>query len=179
MKNEVKNSESYIRHKVGTATGFSTPTNYFDDLEEVINAKISEEKFSKETAFKVPENYFDTIEDSILAKVSSTKKKTKIITFKKRVFKIIPFVAAASIILFIGLNSFVFSTNDTLTLETLSNNDLEYWLDANTLSTHDITTILQDDILDENEFYFTEIKNESIEEYINLLDSNSFWNDLN
>lgn len=179
MENEIKNSESYIRHKVGTATGFSTPSNYFDGLEEVINAKISEEKFSKETGFKVPENYFDTIEDSILAKVSSTKKKTKVVTFKQRVFKIIPFVAAASIMLFIGLNSFVFSTNDTLTLDTLSNNDLEYWLDSNTLSTHDIASILQDDILDENEFYFTDIKNESLEEYINSLDSNTFWNDLN
>lgn len=179
MENELKNSESYIRHKTGTTTGFSTPTNYFEDLEEVINAKISEEKFSQETAFKVPENYFETIEDSILAKVSSTKKKTKVITFKQRVFKIIPFVAAASILLFIGLNSFVFNTNDSLTLENLSNNDLEYWLDVNTLSTHDIATILENDILDENEFYFTDIKNESIEEYINSLDSNSFWNGLN
>jgi peroxiredoxin family protein len=179
MENEIKHSESYIYQTVGTKTSFSTPSNYFDGLEQIIEAKISEEKFSKETAFEVPEHYFEALESSILSKVSSTTKQTKIISLKNNIYKIIPFVAAASIMLFIGLNSFVFNTNDHLSLESLSSNDLEYWLEVNTLSTDDIATILEDDILEVNEFYFTDIKDKSIEEYMNSLDSNTLWNELN
>jgi hypothetical protein len=179
MENEIKNSEYYIQNKVGRATGFSAPTNYFDTLEAGISAKLSEEKFSKKTAFKVPENYFSTVDNSILSKVSSIKKENKIISFKERFFKIIPFVAAASILLFVGLNSFIFNTNNKLTLDSLSDNDIEYWLDSNTLNNQDIASILQDEILDENEFYFSDIKDKSIEEYINSLDNDTLLNDLN
>ena len=176
MENEIKNSEYYIQNKVGSATGFSAPTNYFDTLEAGISAK---EKFSKKTAFKVSENYFSKIDTSILSKDSSIKKETKIISFKERFFKIIPFVAAASILLFVGLNSFIFNTNNKLTLDSLSDNDIEYWLDSNSLNNQDIASILQDEILDENEFYFSDIKDKSIEEYINSLDNDTLLNDLN
>lgn len=179
MENEIKNSEYYIQNKVIGATGFSAPTNYFDTLEEGISAKLSEEKFSKRIAFKVPENYFSNIDTSILSKVSSIKKETKIISFKERFFKIVPFVAAASILLFVGLNSFIFKTNNKLTLDSLSDNDIEYWLDSNTLNNQDIASILQDEILDENEFYFSDIKDQSIEDYINFLDNDTLLNELN
>jgi hypothetical protein len=179
MESELKNSEYYVNQKAGNKAGFSTPATYFDSLEKEIAAKISEEKFKKETAFKVPENYFNNIETSVLTKVLSTEKKTKVISFKARILKIAPLVAAASIILFIGINSFIFNTEEALTLDSLSNNDFEYWLEANTLNTNDITSILGDDILDENEFYFTNLKDESIEEYINSLDNNALWNEIN
>jgi hypothetical protein len=208
MENELKHSVLYINNKVGKKTGFSAPTDYFDNLQDSIQAKLAEESFSKKSAFKVPENYFDTLEDSILTKlveenfsnekafkvpenyfddlennvlqrIASEEKETKIISFKERIFKMIPIAAAASIILFIGLNSFVFNTNDEITLDSLSNNDIEYWLDTNTFHSSDISTVYEDDILDENEFLFTEIKDESIEDYISLIDDPSLLNELN
>ncbi len=179
MENELKNSVQYINNKVGKKTGFSAPTNYFDNLQDSIQAKIAEESFSKKSAFKVPENYFDDLENNILGRISSEEKETKVISFKERVFKLIPIAAAASIILFIGLNSFVFNTSDELTLDSLSNNDIEYWLDTNTFHSTDITTIYEDEILEENEFLFNELKDESIEDYINSIDDPSLLNELN
>jgi len=179
MENELKNSVEYINNKVGKKTGFSAPTNYFDTLEDSILTKLAEENFGNKSAFKVPENYFDDLENNILQRISSEEKETKVISFKERIFKLIPIAAAASIILFIGLNAFVFNTIDELTLDSLSNNDIEYWLDTNTIHSTDISTVYEDDILEENEFLFTEIKDESIEDYINSIDNTSLLNELN
>lgn len=179
MENEIKNSLDYINKKTGKKTGFSTPSNYFNNLEDVISAKISEESFAKETAFKVPESYFNKLEDSVLAKFSSEEKETKVISFKERILKVIPYVAAASIVLFISLNSFVFNTNEEFTLDNLSDNDIEYWLNDSSLNTNDIALILEDEIINENEFSFADIKDESIEDYINSIDNASLLNELN
>lgn len=179
MENEIKNSIAFINKKTGKKSGFSAPSDYFDNLEDVIAVKITTESLPKESAFKVPDTYFNNLEDHILAQVSSKEKETKVISFRDRVLKIIPYTAAASIALFIGLNSFVFNQNETLTLDMLSDNEIEYWLDTNTLNNNDIAAILEDEILDENEFSFTEIKDESIEDYINSIDNTSLLNELN
>jgi hypothetical protein len=178
MKTEIKNSENYISKKTGNKTGFSTPTDYFNNLEDVIATRISEENFTKEIGFEVPDTYFNNLEDIILAKVSS-EKETKIISFKDRVLKLIPYAAAASIVLFIGLNSFVFNTDKELTIDSLTDTEIEYWLDSNTLNTNDISIVLEDDLLDEIDFYFTTIKDETIEDYINSIDNVALLNEIN
>jgi hypothetical protein len=179
MENEIKHSIDFINKKVGNKNNFSVPTNYFDHLEDDISLKISEKSFKKNNAFKIPETYFNTIEDNILTTISSQEKKTKVISFKQRLLKLIPYAAAASIALFIGLNSFVFNTNDILTFDMVSDDDIEYWLDENTISTSEIGIILEDEISDENAFYFTKLEDESIEDYINSIDNTSLLNELN
>ncbi|SDR82256.1 hypothetical protein SAMN05216503_1051 [Polaribacter sp. KT25b] len=178
MEREIKNNVNYISKKTGKKTGFSTPTDYFNNLEDVIATKISEENLNKEIGFKVPDTYFNNLEDTILAKVSS-EKETKIISFKDRLLKMIPYAAAASIVLFIGLNSFVFNTDKELTLDSLTDTEIEYWLDANTLNTNDISIVLEDDLLDENDFYFTTLNDETIEDYINSIDNIALLNEIN
>jgi hypothetical protein len=179
MGKEIKNSINYISKKTSKKTGFSAPLDYFNNLEEVIGANLSEEHLPKENGFKVSDTYFKNLEDSILAKVSFSKKETKIISFKDRILKVIPYATAASIILFIGLNSFVFNTDKEFTLDSLSDTDIEYWLDSNTLNTNDISIIFEDDLLEENDFYFTTIKDETIEEYINSIDNIALFNEIN
>ena len=70
----------------------------------------------------------------------------------------IPIAAAASVILFIGLNSFVFNNGEELTLDSLSENDLELWFDSNTLSTSEIALVLEDDLLEIMIFLFLQLK---------------------
>ena len=82
-------------------------------------------------------------------------------------------------ILFIGLNAFVFNSDNELTVDAISDNDIEYWLNENTAHTNDIATFFEDDILQENTFSFTEIKDENIEDYINSIDNSYFFNELN
>lgn len=178
MENETRNSEQFIKSTLGNKNPFATPDNYFDAIEDQFSAKLAEESFSKENPFKVSDKYFDSLEDTILAKVHSGKKEVKVISLKDRLLKAIPFAAAASIILFIGLNTFNFKTDNTASLDSLSDADIEYWLDSNTLHTTDIASVLEDDLLDENAFYFTDIEDESIEDYINTDDNSYLLNEL-
>ncbi len=209
MKHEIKNSEEYLSSILGKESGFSVPENYFNTIEDAFETKLTEEKFTREKGFSIPENYFSTIEDSIeaklteenftkekgfsipdsyfkdleddiLAKVTSTEKEAKVISFKDRILKLIPIAAAASVVLFIGLNSFVFnSTNKELTIDSLSDTDIEFWLDSNTLNTNDITLALGDDILEDDDFYFSSLEDENIEDYINSIDNTSIFEELN
>ena len=180
MGNDIKNNIDYIRKKAGNKTGFSAPSNYFNNLEDALTAKLSEENFTKENSFDVPDAYFNNLEDVISAKVASTEKEKKVISFKERALKMISFAAAASIALFIGINSFVFNTTEELTLETISDYDIELWLDHNTLPNNEITFVLEETMLDENEFYFSKIKDETIEDYINnSIDYTDLLNEIN
>lgn len=180
MSKEIKNSVEYILQKNGKKTGFSVPSDYFNDLEETIAIKLLEKNFSKEHNFEVPATYFNNLEDTILASVSPEEKETKVISFKERFLRISSIAAAASIILFIGLNSFVFKTNKALTLDSLSNDDFEFWLDSNAVTTSEVALVLEDDILDENDFYFLTIKDETIEDYLNnSIDYKDLLNEIN
>ncbi|KOY52942.1 hypothetical protein [Polaribacter dokdonensis] len=178
MENEIRNSENFINSKLRNKKPFSTPDNYFDSLEDRFSAKLAEDKFSKENPFKVSDTYFENLEDDIFAKIVSEKKEVKVISLKDRLFKVIPFAAAASVVLFLGLNTFNFSTENTASLDSLSDDDIEYWLDSNTLHTSDIASVLEEDILDENAFYFADIEDESIEDYINTDDNSYLLNEL-
>ncbi|MFY9241447.1 MAG: hypothetical protein WAO74_00315 [Polaribacter sp.] len=179
MENDLKNSEEFINRKTGKKTGFSAPTDYFTNLEETITTKIVAENFSNKIAFNVPNNYFKNLEDVVLEKVTSKEKVTKIISLKERVLKMIPYAAAASIVLFLGLNSYVFDAKEILTLDSLSDNDIEYWLESSTINTNDVVLILQEDILEDHAFSFYEIKDETIEDYINSIDNTSLLNEFN
>ena len=73
MENEIKNSIAFINKKTGKKSGFSAPSNYFDNLEDKIAIKINEDNFEKETAFKVPENYFNELPDQIMSQLDFSK----------------------------------------------------------------------------------------------------------
>jgi hypothetical protein len=179
MDKEIKNSVDYIYKKTGKNTGFSIPSDYFNNLEYAIETKLLEENFKKESGFRVPDTYFNNLEDRILNKILTSEKEKKVISFKSRIFKIIPYAAAASVLLFMGLNSFIFSSNEQLTIDSLSDTEIENWLDVTTLNTNDISIILEDKVLEEIDFYFTTLKDETIEDYINSIDNIALLNEIN
>tara|TARA_B110000091_G_C13499580_1_gene343771 strand:+ start:22 stop:318 length:297 start_codon:yes stop_codon:yes gene_type:complete len=98
MNKEIKNSIKYISKKAGNKTDFSTPLDYFNNLEEAIAVKLSEEKITKENSFEVPDTYFNKLEGRVFDNVLSAKKEITIVSFKDRVLKMIPIVSAASIV---------------------------------------------------------------------------------
>ena len=180
MKNKTPNSESFLEEKTGIKTGFSSPTNYFDNLEEAISAKLIEEALPKAHGFKVSENYFTSLEDQIISKISSEEKSikhTKVISLKDRLLKIIP-IAAASIVLFIGLNSYVFDTINSTSIDYISDNDMEYFLESNAVNTIDFAAVFNDDIENESILSLTNIEDESIEDYMNSIDNTYLLNEL-
>lgn len=179
MENELENSIEFINKKAGSATGFSVPSNYFENLEEEINVNLVQDGFNKDIAFQVPGSYFNKLDETILKNISETEKERKVISLKNKVFKLIPYAAAACILLFVGLNSFVFNSNEQVSIDNISDIEIENWMDINDINTSEIAVILEDEIIEEYEFSFTEIKDESIEEYINSIDNSSLLNELN
>jgi hypothetical protein len=179
MNNEIKHSVDFINKKAGKKSGFSVPDNYFKELELDIETKIIAETFHKKTPFKVSSSYFNDIEQTVLEKTLTKNKTVKVISLKQRILKIIPYAAVASIILFIGLNSFIFKTKDILTFETISDTEIEYWLDENNINSNEIAILLEDEITDENIFSFANIDDDSIEDYINSIDNTSLLDELN
>lgn len=177
MDDNIKNSEAYLNSFLTEGNGFSVSKNYFDNLEDAIEIKVFENSFPKQQVFTTPHSYFKSLDNNILTKVSTTKKETKVISFKERVLKIIPVSVAASLILFIGLN--ISNTDKKFTLDSLSETDIEYWLDDNMLNTNDIAAVLEEDILEENDFSYTVLQDDSIEDYINSIDNSYLLNELN
>ena len=168
MENKIKNSEMYLNSVLGKENGFSVPKNYFNGIEEQFSSFLFVDKVSKKPPLSIPSSYFDTLEDTIIAKVSSEEKTVKVVSFKERVLKIIPFVAAASIVLFIGINSFNFNKNKENIFEKIADSDIENWISNN------INLISDDDIdlaYNSVEFDYTEtipnsISNEELENYL-------------
>lgn len=182
MKNKTPNSESFLEEKTGIKTGFSSPTNYFDNIEDAINAKLIEETLPKAHGFKISENYFDNLEDQIILKTKKEEvqdfKQTKVISLKDKLLKIIPLAAAASIILFIGLNSYILDNNNTTNLNHISDDDMEYFLESNAIHTIDIAAVFNNDIENESILSLTTIEVESIEDYMNSIDNTYLLNEL-
>lgn len=178
MENDIKHNEEFILKKVGKKPGFSAPTNYFNAVEFDVLAKITEEKFNKTSSFEVPKDYFKNVDEKIFANINLTYKSTKVISLKKRILKVVPYVAAACIALYISLNTFM-NADKKVTFEAISDSEIEYWLDEKTINTNEIATLLGDEILNENIFSFADIEDESIEDYMNSIDNSSLLNELN
>lgn len=179
MDKKTENSEEYLNSILSKETGFSLPKSYFENFDNEIETRLFEEKNLLKNNFKTPNNYFEKLEDTIISKVKSPNKDVKVISLKERFLKVIPFAAAASVILFIGLNSFYFNKTQELTLDSLSDNDIEFWLDSNALNSNDISYVFQDNILDENELNFATIEDKNIEDYIHFINDDSLLNELN
>ncbi|QOD61667.1 hypothetical protein H9I45_04240 [Polaribacter haliotis] len=181
MKENIKNSEDFLKSITGKNTGFSAPSNYFENAEDRFSSFIFEESLSKENAFKIPDNYFNKLEDSILNTVILDKKEPKVISLKSRILKLIPVATAASIALFIGLTYFNNLDNTTeINFDSVAETDIENWMidNFNELSNEDFASVLNSKIINENDFAFSNIKDDAIEDYIISTENTSILNEI-
>jgi hypothetical protein len=180
MNKELENSEQFINQMVGKETGFSVSKNYFDEIEDNFSARLFEENNIKKATFEIPENYFNNLEDSILQKIILDKDSIKIFFLRQKVLKMIPLTAAAAILLFIGLTTFNFDKTTPLTFDSISDNEIENWLEKNSdsINSEDIITIFSEDNFLESDFAFTDIEDENIERYIYSNDDLTIINEL-
>ena len=169
MENKIENSLDYINKKTGTKSGFSVPSNYFENFEESFNIKLKEEKFVKKQGFEVPASYFDNLEENIFVKIVPVKKEVKVISFKQRVLNLLPIAAAASIALFIGLNSFVFNNPNNDPFNNLADVEVENWIsnNINSIYENDEALTFTDIEFDDFETIPNSITNDELEDYLN------------
>ncbi len=178
MDKELKNNVDFIDQLVDKKTGFNIPENYFNGIEEKVSSSLFLDSLSKENSFKTPSDYFETIEDNIFSNLNlnEEKKDVKVISIRKRVLKLIPLTAAASLLLFITLN--YFNTNTSITFDEITSTDIEYWYengygdnDNDELAIVFNSSSLEDDSL-------SSINDDNLEEYLNDIDNTDFINEI-
>lgn len=147
-------------------TGFKTPDNYFDAVEDNIMNAIKKENslnISKETGFITPEKYFDTIEDVIINKIEK-KNTTKVITlFSKRNLIYASSIAAAILIMFS-----IYLNKDNDILEEIEYEIVENYILNQGISSYDIASLLTEEELSYINFEIMDeaFNNEDIEDYL-------------
>ncbi|MBB3122574.1 hypothetical protein FHS04_000062 [Mesoflavibacter sabulilitoris] len=144
-------------------SGFKTPDNYFNTIEDQIMSQISLEKIDKNSGFKVPDNYFDTIEDNILSKTKEIK------IFKLFNKKTIVTVAsiAAMFVLFFNLNPF----KTQVTFDNLDTDTVEAYI-LNEVELNDISNLIETDQLSQTDFI--DYNGISIDNYLDDIDLEDF-----
>lgn len=101
-------------------TGFKVPNDYFDSFESKVLSKVSSD---------IPQGYFDSFENKVFKRLKDeeTTPQVKVISLKQRIIKrYIPMLAAASIVLFIGLN--FYNNNHTVSFDSLDTASVSSWL---------------------------------------------------
>ncbi|WGH75904.1 hypothetical protein P8625_01695 [Tenacibaculum tangerinum] len=169
MDKKLKHTIQFIHQQVGRNSGFSTPENYFNEVEETINTSIFLDSLPKEKAFNTPDGYFDSIESSIQSKITTEQTAPiKVISLRKRMLQYIPVAVAASVLLFIGMNYF---STQQITFEDITISEIESWyengygdVDSSELAAILNTSDLEDDIL-------ASISDEIVEDYLIDIDT--------
>jgi hypothetical protein len=142
---------------------FKVPNGYFDTVENIVLAKLKAEVMNKGNTSAVPEGYFESIDNNILAEIKQPK--TKVISLKSRMVKIIaPIAVAASLLLVV-----VLSTNKQhYTFEDLTSNDIEQFIETETITFDEVELAMVIDDEDLSEFeHSSTYSNEEILEYLN------------
>lgn len=180
MEDKIKHSEAYLNSVIGKKTGFSIPNTYFDNLGLDLNATFAERSIPKKKVFSTPDLYFDTLEDSILDKVKPLEKPVKVVTLKERFYKIIPAAIAASLALFISLNYFT-KIKSEINFDNLAQSDIETWFleNSNEMTSDDIATFVYIEDNNVNDFEYTDITGNDIEDYIINNNTNAILNEIN
>ncbi|WP_397363141.1 hypothetical protein [Olleya sp. R77988] len=149
-------------------TGFKTPQNYFEGLEDRILTHATLESLTKSTGFKTPEDYFDTIETSVLEKLNKPEPKV-IPLFRRKSVLAISSIAAA-LVLFFSLN--LFNNTSTIEIDHLDTVTVEdYLLDE--LETTDLSLLISNTELTQS--HFIDYNVQSLEDYIDTVDLDELY----
>jgi hypothetical protein len=139
-------------------SGFKAPENYFENFEERLFGKISEENFPKSAGHTVPDGYFENLEDRVLKTVIASEKPTKVIPlFAKKYFG---YAAAIAACLLLGFTLFNTKT-DNSGLDSLQLAAIDTYIEDGNLNIdlYDLTSYIDDeDITDLNmdDYQFSE-----------------------
>jgi len=140
-------------------SGFKTPKNYFDGLEDSILNQIKLNEKIDDTGFKVPDNYFESLDDVIINKVSQ---KPKVISlFTKRNLFYASSIAAALVLMFS-----IFINKNDLTFDDLEVASIENYIYEEEFDTYELASLLSEEELNTDNFIDTDYTDEALEDYL-------------
>lgn len=146
-------------------TGYKTPDNYFELLEEAICSKLKEETIASKlqtSGFKVPESYFQTLDARILKNVNENSSTKIIPMFRWKKFGYISGIAAS---LLLTLNIF-FNNSNRLTFDDLETASIENYLLNEDLNAYDFAPYLSTNDINSDNFVENTINASDIEDYL-------------
>lgn len=152
-KNTLKNSALEI------------PADYFDNVDEIIIAKLKAEALQNGKTDTIPKPYFDTIEDVVLHKI---KTKSSVFSLKNNIIRYaVPLAIAASLLLFVILNN----SDKTITFDSIATSDIEASIDDGLIDidADNLATVFSDIELNESDLIVS-LSDDEVLEYLNYED---------
>ncbi|MDX1828258.1 MAG: hypothetical protein R3342_01810 [Lutibacter sp.] len=192
MKAKNKHSNFKLTESQIKTSGFKVPMDYFDEIENDVISKLNTEKFSKKNNFKVPNDYFNSIEDIVVTKLKAeaiqkndtaiipdnyfdeiedkvfiklkSERKSKVITLKNFTKFIAPIAIAASLLLFIYLNT----TSKKYTFDSLPTAAIESYFESggNDVDILSIASLYTEDELKNDEIFDSTVTDSVVVNYL-------------
>jgi len=163
MKPNKKNIDLNLLKAKGT--GFKVPNDYFDSFESKVLSKVSSD---------IPQGYFDSFENKVFKRLKEEATPlVKVISLKQRIIKrYVPMLAAASIVLFIGLN--FYNNSQTVSFDSIDTASVSSWLQNTNYDADDSYVLGElldaDDISSLTASNESTIKDSQIIDYLNYSD---------
>lgn len=157
MKSDKKHINLETLKNLGT--GFTVPKNYFEEFEVKVLSKVSSD---------IPKGYFENFEDKIFNRLKQDNiPQVKVITLRQKIVKrYVPILAAASVVLFIGLN--FYNNSNTISFDSLDTTNISTWLEGSNYNASD--SYVLGELLDTDDISNLTALNESILDDIQLID---------
>ena len=144
-------------------TGFITPKDYFEDLDEVLfsHAKLKEKVVV--SGYKVPDEYFDSLEDKIVAASQKEQepKVIKLITWHKMRYVC---VVAASVALLITI--FVRNNVKPVSMDTIETASIENYILNEDLEANEFASLFTEEELSDIRLINDGFSSQNIESYV-------------
>lgn len=144
------------------ASGFKTPENYFEGVEDSVLNQIHL-KSIEGSGFKMPEGYLDTLDDTIIAKVSKNNDTKVINLFSRKNLLYMSSVAAAILLLF---NLSIFESKRVASFDTLDTATLENYILSEYIDSYEISSLMNNEEINEEAFIDYNFSDEHMEDYI-------------
>lgn len=144
------------------ASGFKTPENYFEGVEDSVLNQIHL-KSIEGSGFKIPEGYLDTLDDTIIAKVSKNNDSKVINLFSRKNLLYMSSVAAAILLLF---NLSIFESKRVASFDTLDTATLENYILSEYIDSYEISSLMNNEEINEEAFIDYNFSDEHMEDYI-------------
>jgi len=146
-------------------TGFKTPNDYFNNLEDAVfdklNAKSNLDSIDN-PGFGVPNDYFSTIESKVMDAIKNDEKEVKVVSLlSRRNLLYMSGVAAAVVLMFS-----IFITKDTVTFDSIDTELVESYISTQNINSSDLAALWNETEFSDFAFDEYELLDETVEDYI-------------
>lgn len=175
MTADNENNSTHHNSATNNFGGFTTPDKYFTSVADDFFTRLTESTLPETSGHHVPNNYFDTLEDTIIAKLDVPHKPPKVISLRRRILQFIPAAAAASVLLFVGINYF----SGPITINDISATEIEAWYENGygDVDNSDFVNIFDTTDFEEEDLLTINIDDNELENYLNTIDDSILLNE--